>query len=91
MPATGDDESPTATKVSSKGQVYPAGRIDALFSAIDARRDALVETTVGLLKIPTFNPPGNNYLEICDHILARLRPAGFECIKLRAEDAPGDS
>ena len=40
-----------------------------------ARRDALA-TAVGLLKVPTFNPPGDNYLEICDLILdPRLRPA----------------
>ena len=91
MPAAGDDKSQIATKADIKSRIHSPGRIDALFSAIEARRYALVDTTVGLLKIPTFNPPGDNYLEICDHIEARLRPAGFDCIKLRAEDAPGDS
>ena len=91
MPAAGDDKSQIATKADIKSRIHSPGRIDALFSAIEARRYALVDTTVGLLKIPTFNPPGDNYLEICDHIEARLRPAGFDCIKLRAKDAPGDS
>ena len=91
MPTAGDDTSQTATKAGGKGRVHPSGRIAALFSAVEARRDALVDTTVGLLKIPTFNPPGDNYLEICDHLESRLRPAGFDCIKLRAKDAPGDS
>ena len=91
MPAAGDETSQTATKAGGKGRVHPSGRIAALFSAVEARRDALVDTTVGLLKIPTFNPPGDNYLEICDHLESRLRPAGFDCIKLRAKDAPGDS
>ena len=77
VPAAGDDKSQTATKAGSKGRVHPSGRVDALFNAVEARRDALVKTTVGLLKIPTFNPPGDNYLEICDHLESRLRPAGF--------------
>jgi succinyl-diaminopimelate desuccinylase len=66
-------------------------RVQSLFESVDARRDQLVETTVNLLKIPTFNPPGDNYLEICEHIEARLQPSGFESIKLRAEGALGDS
>jgi succinyl-diaminopimelate desuccinylase len=66
-------------------------RVQPLFESVDARRDQLVETTVDLLKIPTFNPPGDNYLEICEHIEARLQPSGFESIKLRAEGALGDS
>ena len=66
-------------------------RVQSLFESVDARRDQLVETTVDLLKIPTFNPPGDNYLEICEHIEARLQPSGFESIKLRAEGALGDS
>jgi succinyl-diaminopimelate desuccinylase len=66
-------------------------RVQSLFDSVDARRDQLVETTVDLLKIPTFNPPGDNYLEICEHIEARLQPSGFESIKLRAEGALGDS
>ena len=66
-------------------------RVQSLFESVDARRDQLVETTVDLLKIPTFNPPGDNYLEICEHIETRLQPSGFESIKLRAEGALGDS
>ena len=66
-------------------------RVQSLFESVDARRDQLVETTVDLLKIPTFNPPGDNYLEICEHIEARLQPSGFESIKLRAEGALGDN
>lgn len=68
-----------------------AKTVDALFANIDGQRDAMVATTVDLLKIPTFNPPGDNYLEICEHLEARLRPSGFEILKLRAKGALGDS
>lgn len=75
----------------STGKQADKDRVQSLFKTIDANRDQLIETTVDLLKIPTFNPPGDNYLEICEHIETRLQPSGFETIKLRAEGALGDS
>ena len=75
----------------STGKQADKDRVQSLFRTIDANRDQLIETTVDLLKIPTFNPPGDNYLEICEHIETRLQPSGFETIKLRGEGALGDS
>ena len=75
----------------STGKQADKDRVQSLFKTIDANRDQLIETTVDLLKIPTFNPPGDNYLEICEHIETRLQPSGFETIKLRGEGALGDS
>ena len=51
----------------------------------------LVALTQALVRIPTVNPPGENYREICELITARLVPRGFACAFVRAEGAPGDS
>jgi len=58
---------------------------------IDNRRDALVALTRDLIAIPTLNPPGRNYLEICEYLAARLAARGFTTELIRAQDAPGDS
>ncbi|WP_295537038.1 acetylornithine deacetylase/succinyl-diaminopimelate desuccinylase family protein [uncultured Thioclava sp.] len=60
-------------------------------AAIDNRRDALVALTRDLIAIPTLNPPGRNYLEICEYLAARLAARGFTTELIRAKDAPGDS
>src|SRR5690606_11094105 len=62
-----------------------------LLAAIDDRRDELVALTQDLIRIPTMNPPGECYREICEYLANRLRPRGFEIQLLRAEGAPGDS
>jgi succinyl-diaminopimelate desuccinylase len=62
-----------------------------LSAEIDARRDALVALTQDLVRIPTVNPPGENYRDICDYLSGRLRGQGFDCTLVRAEGAPGDS
>ena len=62
-----------------------------LLAAIDDRRDELVALTRDLIRIPTMNPPGECYREICEYLANRLRPRGFEIQLLRAEGAPGDS
>ncbi|MDP3341983.1 acetylornithine deacetylase/succinyl-diaminopimelate desuccinylase family protein [Frigidibacter sp.] len=57
-----------------------------------ARREAdLIALTQDLIRIPTLNPPGRNYRQICDYLAARLESSGFTCHLLRAEGAPGDS
>ena len=68
----------------------PAGD-DRLIAEIDARRDDLVALTRDLIRIPTLNPPGENYREICDFLDARLRRAGFRTELIRATGALGDS
>ena len=64
---------------------------DRLMIEIDQRRDTLIETARDLIRIPTINPPGENYREICDHLAARLAGAGFSANFVRAEGALGDA
>ena len=56
-----------------------------------ARRDDLIALTQDLIRIPTLNPPGRNYLEICEYLAERLGRAGFKVDLIRAEGAIGDS
>ncbi|NKB28786.1 MAG: acetylornithine deacetylase/succinyl-diaminopimelate desuccinylase family protein [Rhodobacteraceae bacterium] len=64
---------------------------DALSTRIAGKRDNLIELTQDLIRIPTLNPPGENYHAICDYLERRLRKRGFHCIFERATGAPGDS
>lgn len=60
-------------------------------AGIAARRDALIALTGDLIRIPTLNPPGLHYKDICDFLAARLGGAGFSCELIRARGTPGDS
>ncbi|GGE53025.1 acetylornithine deacetylase/succinyl-diaminopimelate desuccinylase family protein [Actibacterium pelagium] len=62
-----------------------------LLQEIDARRDALAALCADLIRIPTLNPPGTNYREICEFLAKRLEAAGFSVELIRAEGAPADS
>ncbi len=62
----------------------------ALSAAIAARRDDLIALTQDLIRIPTLNPPGENYRLICEYLDTRLRAAGFRTELIRAEGTPGD-
>ena len=62
-----------------------------LFAEIDARRDALVSTTQDLIRIPTLNPPGDKYHDICSYLQVRLERSGFSTELIRAKGALGDS
>lgn len=64
---------------------------EKLTDLIDARREDLIALTQDLIRIPTINPPGNNYLEICEYLERRLKPQGFEVQLIRAEGSLGDS
>jgi succinyl-diaminopimelate desuccinylase len=64
---------------------------DKLRDEVGSRRDDLVALTQDLIRIPTLNPPGEHYHDICDFLAARLGRSGFECSFIRAEGAPGDS
>ncbi len=67
-------------------------RVAARIAArIAERADDLVALTRALVRIPTLNPPGDNYREICELVAARLAPSGFATAFVRAEGAPGDS
>ena len=69
----------------------PSGLRQRLEAEIDARRDDLVALTQDLIRIPTVNPPGDCYREICDYLEARLSRSGYAVELLRAEGARGDS
>ena len=62
-----------------------------LLAAIAAREADLVALTQDLIRIPTLNPPGRNYREICTYLADRLGPKGFAIQMIRAEGAPADS
>lgn len=64
---------------------------DRLDEAVMARRDDLIALTQDLIRIPTLNPPGDNYLEICEYLDRRLGAQGFQTELVRAYGAPGDS
>ena len=63
----------------------------SLHAAIADRRDDLIALTQELIRIPTLNPPGDNYLEICEYLDRRLSASGFDTQLIRAFGAPGDS
>ncbi len=58
---------------------------------IDSRRDDLISLTQELIRIPTLNPPGENYREICEFLSKRLQKSGFGIELVRAKGTPGDS
>ncbi len=62
-----------------------------LDAAVAARREDLIALTADLIRIPTLNPPGENYREICDYLDHRLLKSGFDTRLIRAKDTPGDS
>ena len=62
-----------------------------LLREIDVRRDDLIALTVDLIRIPTVNPPGDHYRQICDYVGDRLKARGYTTELIRAEGAPGDS
>jgi len=66
-------------------------RFDQLLKSIESRRDDLIQLTIDLLAIPTVNPPGDGYREICSYLQLRLQRQGFTVKLLRAEGAVGDS
>ena len=65
--------------------------VQEMTARVHARRDSLVSLTQDLVRIPTLNPPGTHYRDICDALDLRLRHAGFKTELIRAKDAPGDS
>ena len=62
-----------------------------LSTAIIAKRDDLIALTQDLIRIPTLNPPGQDYRLICEYLDTRLRQHGFETQLIRAFGTPGDS
>lgn len=65
-------------------------RLAPLLADLADRRDDLIALTQDLIRIPTLNPPGDNYREICDYLDRRLRAKGFQTEMVRAHGTPGD-
>ena len=61
-----------------------------IVNEIEDRRSDLVALTQELIRIPTLNPPGARYLEICEFLQRRLLESGYDCSLTRAEGAPAD-
>jgi succinyl-diaminopimelate desuccinylase len=64
---------------------------DALFKAVEARRDEVAALTSELIRFPTVNPPGEAYTPCAEYVGAYLRKLGFETEFIRGEGAPGDT
>jgi succinyl-diaminopimelate desuccinylase len=64
---------------------------DRLRQELESRRDALIALTQDLVRIPTLNPPGRHYHDICAYLDRYLSARGFACQMIRAEGAPADS
>ena len=64
---------------------------DPLLARIGSMEDEIVALTQGMVRIPTLNPPGAHYRDICEYLADYLRPHGFETELLRAHGTPGDS
>jgi succinyl-diaminopimelate desuccinylase len=62
----------------------------ALLAEIARRRDDLITLTQDLIRIPTLNPPGQNYRQICTFIGERMGPQGWEVELIHAKGTPGD-
>jgi succinyl-diaminopimelate desuccinylase len=62
-----------------------------LLANVEARREDLIALTQDLIRIPTLNPPGEAYLEICEYLQRRLLSSGFSVKLVRALQTPGDS
>ncbi|TPE53645.1 acetylornithine deacetylase/succinyl-diaminopimelate desuccinylase family protein [Amaricoccus solimangrovi] len=63
---------------------------EALRRAVAARRAETIGRAGALIRVPTLNPPGDRYREICELIAGWLEPMGFDCAFIRAEGTPGD-
>ena len=57
----------------------------SICDAVEARRDDMVALCADLIRIPTLNPPGLNYREVCSYLAERLAKSGFKVEMIRAE------
>ena len=62
-----------------------------LMDSIKQQQINVQELTSDLIKIPTENPPVNNYREKCEFRKARLKKNDFQTELIRAEGILGDS
>ena len=62
-----------------------------VFARVDAKREDLIALTQDLIRMPTLNPPGENYRDICEYLRKRFSDSGFDVQMIRAQGTPGDS
>ena len=65
--------------------------LNSLFARIDSKREELVSFTQELVRIPTINPPGEDYLKCAELLGNRLAKSGFSLLYERAKNTPGDT
>jgi succinyl-diaminopimelate desuccinylase len=65
--------------------------LETLCQRIDAKRDELIALTQELVRIPTTNPPGENYRDCARLLGERLKQRAFAVQYIRAEGSIGDS
>ena len=65
--------------------------LNSLFARIDSKREELVSFTQELVRIPTVNPPGEDYLKCAELLGNRLAKSGFSLLYERAKNTPRDS
>ena len=65
--------------------------MESLFDRIDSKREDLVSLTQDLVRIPTINPPGEDYTRCAEFLGERLAKSGFSLVYERARGTPGDS
>ena len=53
-----------------------------LLNEIEKRKEDLIDLTQKLIRIPTLNPPGNNYLEICEFLKQRMETVSYTHLTL---------
>ena len=59
--------------------------VDRVLAEVERARDELVDFAAELIRIPTVNPPGENYRECAETIGARLGAWGMEVEYVEAE------
>ena len=64
---------------------------NSISDGVRSRREELISLTRDLIRIPTPNPPGENYLLICEYLRDRMRKRNFTTELIRAEGSPGDT
>ena len=79
------------TKSSASVAANLATNLATMGQRIEAARDDLIALTQQLIAIPTVNPPGDGYADICQLLEQRLKPHGFAITRVRAVGALGDS
>jgi succinyl-diaminopimelate desuccinylase len=62
--------------------------VDRVLAAVDEAADEIVDFTSALLRVPTVNPPGDDYVDCARLIGARLASCGFEVEYHAAEGRP---